>query len=194
MTRRKDVRTVTDEAIVRLLEQRNETALREIESQYGGAGRNIAAQILGNEEDAQEIFQDTLMRLWNAIPPEHPDNLFAYLCTVLRREAYNRQRVQNAKKRGQGQQTLVLDELHEVIADSRSVEDVVAAHLLHDAMNRFLEGLKREARIIFIQRYGNMRPITEIAGFYGLSESKVKVSLMRTRKKLKAYLEKEGLL
>ena len=185
---------MTDEAIVQLFEQRNESALREIESQYGGAGRNIAAKILGNEEDAQEIFQDTMMRLWNAIPPEHPDNLFAYLCTVLRREAYNRQRVQNAKKRGQGQQTFVLDELHEITADSKSVEDIVAEHMLHDAMNRFLEGMKREARIVFIQRYGNMRPIAEIAELYGMSESKVKVTLLRTRKKLKAYLEKEGLL
>ncbi|MBR5372429.1 MAG: RNA polymerase sigma factor [Oscillospiraceae bacterium] len=185
---------MTDEAIVLLLEQRDESALRAIESQYGGAGRNIAAQILGNEQDAQEIFQDTLMRLWNAIPPEHPDNLFAYLCTVLRNLAYNRQRVQNAKKRGQGQQALVLDELHDVIANSKSVEEIVAEHLLQNAMNQFLETLKREARIVFIQRYGNMRPITEIADLYDMSESKVKITLMRTRKKLKAYLEREGLL
>jgi len=185
---------VTDDAIVLLLEQRDEAALREIELQYGGAGRNIAAQILGNEEDAQEIFQDTLMRLWNVIPPEHPDNLFAYLCTVLRRLAYNRQRVQNAQKRGKGQHTLVLDELHDVTADTQNVEEIVDTHLRQEAMNRFLEGLKREARIVFIQRYGNMRSVTEIAGLYNMSESKVKVTLMRTRKKLKAYFEKEGLL
>ena len=185
---------MTDEAIVLLFEQRDESALRETEAKYGGAGRHIAAQILGNEEDAQEIFQDTLMRLWNVIPPERPDDLFAYLCTVLRRQAYNRQRVQTAQKRGQGQHTLVLDELREITADSQSVEEIVDARFRQDAMNRFLEGLKRDARIIFMQRYGNMRSVTEIADLYGMSESKVKVTLMRTRKKLKSYLEKEGLL
>jgi RNA polymerase sigma-70 factor (ECF subfamily) len=78
------VNTVTDEAIITMLENRDEAALHTIERQYGGAGRNIAAQILGSEQDAQEVFQDTLLRLWNAIPPEHPDNLFAYLCAKRR--------------------------------------------------------------------------------------------------------------
>ena len=87
---------MTDEAIITMLENRDEAALRTIERQYGGAGRSIAAQILGNEEDAQEVFQDTLMRLWNAIPPERPENLFSYLCTALRRISYNRLAKKNA--------------------------------------------------------------------------------------------------
>lgn len=191
---RKEVKTVTDDAIISLLEQRDESALRAIERQYGGAGRSIAAQILGNEQDAQEVFQDTLMRLWNAIPPERPDSLFSYLCTVLRRLAYNRRAGQNAEKRGGGQRALVLDELSDITADSTALEDIVSEHLLTEAVNRFLSGLKPDARAVFIQRYGNQRPVQQIAELYEMSESKVKVTLLRTRKKLRAYLKKEGLL
>ncbi len=185
---------MTDEAIIALLEQRDESALRAIERRYGGAGRNIAAQILGSEEDAQEVFQDTLMRIWNAIPPERPESLFSYLCTVLRRICYNRREKSLREKRGGGQQALVLDELDEITADSMNVEEIVSEHLLRDAVNRFLSELKPEARSVFIQRYGNQRPVQQIADLYGLSESKVKVTLLRTRKKLRAYLKKEGLL
>ncbi len=185
---------MTDEAIITLLENRDESALLAIERRYGGAGRNLAAQILGNEEDAQEVFQDTLMRIWNAIPPEHPESLFSYLCTVLRRISYNRREKARTEKRGGGQQALVLDELSEITADSTDVEEIVSEHLLRDAVNQFLAGLKPEARSVFIQRYGNQRPVQQIADLYGLSESKVKVTLLRTRKKLRAYLKKEGLL
>jgi len=185
---------MTDEAIISMLEKRDETALRAIEQQYGGAGRNIASQILGNEEDAQEVFQDTLLRLWNAIPPEHPENLFAYICTVLRRISYNRREKQMAEKRGGGQQAFVLDELREITASGENVEATVEEHLLDDAVNHFLAGLKPDARSVFIQRYGNQRTVPQIAELYEMSESKVKVTLMRTRKKMQAYLKKEGLL
>lgn len=185
---------MTDDAIVSLLERRDESALCAIERQYGGAGRNIAAQILGNEQDAQEVFQDTLLRLWNAIPPERPENLFAYLCTVLRRISYNRREKQLAEKRGGGQQALVLDELCEITADSQNVEEAVTEHLLDEAVNSFLAVSKPEARAVFIQRYGNQRSVEQIAEMYGISESKVKVTLLRMRKKLRAYLTKEGLL
>ena len=134
------------------------------------------------------------MRLWNAIPPERPQNLFSYLCTVLRRISYNMREKQLAEKRGGGQQSLVLDELSEVTADSRNVEDILTAHMLGEAVNHFLEGLKPDARSVFIQRYGNQRSVQQIAELYEISESKVKVTLMRTRKKLRAHLNKEGLL
>ena len=185
---------MNDEEIISLLELRDESALSAIERKYGGAGRNIASQILGNEQDAQEIFQDTLMRLWNAIPPERPDNLFSYLCTVLRRIAFNRREASFAEKRGGGQLALVLDELAGIIADSQNVEDIVSGHLLTEAVNSFLAGLKPDARVVFIQRYGNQRAVQQIAELYGMSESKVKITLMRTRLKLRNYLEKEGFL
>lgn len=38
-----------------------------------------------------------------------------------------------------------------------------------------------------------MSPVKEIADEYGLSESKVTVTLFRTRGKLKSVLEKEGI-
>jgi len=185
---------MSDDAIISMLEQRDESALRAIEQQYGSAGRHIAAQILGSDEDAQEVFQDTLLRIWNAVPPEHPQNLFAYLCTVLRRLSYNRREKNIAEKRGGGQKALALDELDEVTAGCQNVEDIVSERLLQEAVNQFLSGLKPEAQAIFIQRYGNLRSVAFIADAYDISESKVKVSLMRTRKKLQSFLKKEGLL
>lgn len=57
----------------------------------------------------------------------------------------------------------------------------------------FLDSLPREHRLIFLRRYLYVDTIGEIAARYGISESKVKVRLHRTRSQLREYLAKEGI-
>ena len=64
--------------------------------------------------------------------------------------------------------------------------------LLGQAINAFLRTQNPQARTAFIGRYFFMDPMAEVARYCGMSESKAKSLLHRTRKKLKAYLEKEG--
>ena len=64
---------------------------------------------------------------------------------------------------------------------------------LRDTMERFLEGLSKETRLIFLRRYLYLDTTAEIAARYGISESKVKTQLHRTRAKLRSHLEKEGI-
>ena len=56
----------------------------------------------------------------------------------------------------------------------------------------FLGTLSTDSRKIFMRRYWYMNTIKEIAKGYSMSESKVKMSLLRSRKELKQLLEKEG--
>lgn len=55
------------------------------------------------------------------------------------------------------------------------------------------EECENETRIVFVQRYWYLNSIAEIAQKNGIGESKVKMLLLRTRKKLKAVLETEGI-
>lgn len=64
---------------------------------------------------------------------------------------------------------------------------------LRRILERFLEGLSKESRLIFLRRYLYVESVAEIAQRYGISESKVKTQLHRTRKKLHTCLEKEGI-
>ena len=47
--------------------------------------------------------------------------------------------------------------------------------------------------MIFLRRYWHVDTIAEIAQRYGITESKVKMQLSRTRAKLCTYLEQEGI-
>ena len=60
-------------------------------------------------------------------------------------------------------------------------------------LNAFLATLPKETRLIFLRRYWHVDTIAEIAARYGITESKVKMQLSRTRARLASYLEKEGI-
>ena len=183
-----------DGAIVELLRQRDEAGLREAEASCGAACRAMARSILGSEADAEECWTDALLRTWNAIPPERPAHLRAYLLKLTRRLAIDRLRAGKAEKRGGGELPLVLDELAECIPGGSGAEDAALTKALGEAVNRFLLTLPERERTIFVRRCFHVEPNCGIARTLGMRENAVAASLLRTRRKLRAYLEKEGYL
>ena len=84
-------------------------------------------------------------------------------------------------------------ELSECLPDKRSLEDT-AEQELSEIISEFLKSVSKENRIIFIRRYFLSETISDVSKTLGISESKVKSSLFRTRNKLRDYLSKEELL
>ena len=186
---------MTDRQILTLLQKRDESALRALTAQYGGACKKLAMRILHSEQDAEEVWNDALLQVWSAVPPAAPKSFGAYLHTTVKRLSLNRAEQKQAKKRGGGQAALSLENLPEHAQPARNaVEETVGAIFLNDAVNRFLQSLSPDACTIFVQRYGNGKSIAEIADMYQISRNKAALSLMRTRIKLKKYLNEEGWL
>lgn len=86
---------------------------------------------------------------------------------------------------------LVYEELQECLPSMNHTEKVIEEIAFIEILNGFLASLLREQRIIFMRRYWYFSTIKEIARDYGITESKVKMSLSRIRNKLKTILEKE---
>ena len=76
---------------------------------------------------------------------------------------------------------------------TENTDQIVDDIVLVDLLNRFLASMPTEKRRIFMRRYWYLSPITEIATDFSVSESKVKMSLLRSRNELKLLLEKEGI-
>ena len=183
-----------DRQIIALYNERSEAALSETAKKYGRYCRSIAYNILSNEEDCEECVNDTWLKAWEAIPPQCPDSLPAFLGRITRNLALNRYKHNTREKRGGGQTPLVLEELADCIPGGSNAETAAEEALLVEVLNRFLEGLPVQKRKIFLRRYWYMSSVKEIAADFGLSESNVKMTLLRTRSKLKQTLEKEGIL
>ena len=154
----------------------------------------VAFNILGNREDAEECMDDALMRLWQAIPPAEPESLGAYLLTAVRNAARDRLAYQKAQRRGGGQLVDSIEELAECLPSAEHPDRMLEGIALREAFNRFLSTLKPTARMIFLRRYWLYLSAKEVAAETGCSVSRVNMSLLRTRRKLKNFLEKEELL
>ena len=170
-----------DKQILDLYWARSESAISETTKKYGKYCHFIAYNILRNAEDSEECVSETWLKAWNSIPPHRPERLSAFLGKITR-------------KRGRGQTILALEELQDCIPAADSVEQIVDGLVLTDILNRFLASLKSETRKIFMQRYWYLCSVREIAADLHVSESKVKMTLFRTRNELRTLLEKEGIV
>ena len=178
-----------DRRIIELFFARDEKALTECESVYGKYCESIAKNILGNDEDAEEVFNDTLLRAWNSIPPEKPRSLKVYLGTLARNLSFDRYRKMTAEKRGGCEVALCLEEVEEFLADT---SDEYEKSDLPALLNAFLHSLPERECDIFVRRYFYCDSTSVIARRFALKEANVLVILSRTRKKLKEALKKGG--
>ena len=179
-----------DRQIIDLLWERSEQGINEIARKYGRYCHKIAFNILADREDSEECISDTYLKVWNTIPPNRPESLSAYIGRIVRNLSLNKWEQRGAQKRGGGQICAALDELSRCIPSNsgRSVEDVELAEII----NSFLAQMEVEKRRIFIKRYWYMDSVKEISKELGFSESRVKMSLYRSRSQLRLWLEKEG--
>ena len=170
---------------IALLQKRDESVLQEIRRVYGGLCYSLAYNMLNSREDAEECVNDMLLAVWNSVPPHNPVNLEAYLVTLVRRAAMDRLRNQTRQKRGGKQFSQALDELSEILPSNEYVESEVEHRELARALKAFLDTLLR---------YYMSESVKQIATEVGMQQSAVKMTLLRTRNKLKDYLGKEGIL
>lgn len=184
---------VDDKRIVELYFERDESAISETAQKYGRYCHSIAYHILNSDQDAEECVNDTYLRAWDAIPPHKPSRLSTFLGKITRNLALNRYAYDHAQKRGDGV-AVAIDELADVLCDPESEEWGADDGVIGDAINGFLATLDEQTRRIFVRRYWYVSPIKEIARDMGLGESRVKVTLHRTRGKLKFYLESRGIM
>ena len=182
---------VDDKRIIELYFARSEDAIAETDKKYGAYCVSIARSILNSPEDAEECVNDAYLGVWNSIPPQVPRIFSAFLGRIVRNIAVNRLAVLSASKRSRTAE-VVYEEAEELIPDT-SGEDVSTEMHLRDAVNGFLRTLPRRTRIVFMRRYWYFCSVAEIAEGMDMTEANVEVLLLRTRKKFKAYLEKEGI-
>ena len=182
-----------DGAIIDLYCARNEDAIGESERKYGAFCRKIALNILQQREDAEECVNDTWHAAWNAMPPERPACLRAFLGRITRNLSISRWRRERAGKRCSGAEVL-LSELGECIPSGSNPEAALDKRLLTEAIAQWLGTLSADDRALFLRRYWYGDSITDIAAAMRTRPHRVTVRLSRIRKRLSDYLKKEGLL
>jgi RNA polymerase sigma-70 factor (ECF subfamily) len=156
-------------------------------------------QILGNEQDAEDILQDTYLKAYRAIPEfENRSGLYTWLHRIALNEALMQIRIRKP-------QIVSIDD-NEPFSDDLDIEqkDIVdfcclpEGELLSKESRHFLDQavqtLPESLRIVFVMRDIEGLSTQETADALQISENNVKIRLMRARmilrKKLSAYFNK----
>lgn len=177
-----------DVEIIKLFLSRTENAIKYMAEKYGRLAYSLSYNILHSREDAEECVNDALLGVWDSIPPQKPNSLSAYFCTLVRNISYNRFDYNHAEKRN-SDMNVILDELEGVLASNEEYDSGEITRVI----NEFLSEQKERERVTFVRRYYFSDSMGDLAKALGETEGAVAMRLSRMRAKLKKKLEKEGI-
>ena len=183
-------RSSSDDEIIELYWNRDERAISETDIKYRRYLFSIAYNVLYSNEDCEECLNDTYMGAWEAIPPQKPLNLKAFLTTIVRRVAINRYNDGKRQKRVPSNMTSSLEDLAYVLSDVEDSND--DEERLGQIISGYLRTLSKRQRYIFMSRYYAAEPIDKIAGDLSISKSMVNKEIALIKSGLKKALETEG--
>lgn len=185
----KEKTVMDDKEIVELLYNRDEHGVKAAQDKFQKLVMNVCRGILKSNEDAEQCANDTLLRLWEAIPPDRPENLTGYICKIARRLTLNKLRYDNAQMRNSG----LLAELDECIPSGYSVEQNAEQSELNETLNIWLRSLPDKQQTLFTLRYFYAYGVKEAAKACGMSKTAATTALMRLRESLRNYLIERGM-
>ncbi len=181
-----------DREIVALYLSRDETAIQQTAEKYGARLRGLSFGIVRDAQTAEECENDTYLAAWGSIPPHEPGGyLYAFMARIVRNISLDRCRQRERLKRSAAVCELSA-ELEQCIPAPDDCQCRLDDMALREGINGFLATLSPEKRGVFLRRYWYFDSVAEIARHFAISESKVKTTLYRCRRRMKEYLEKEG--
>lgn len=147
----------------------------------------LALRITFDRAEAEDIVQDTLIRVWNK-RDEWPRfvSVEAYCLTVARNLALDRSERMDAR-------TVELTSEAEQTPDASSPYDKLVNKERMRLLHRLLDRLPEKQRLIMQLRDVEGKSYKEIAALLNLTEEQVKVNLFRARQKVKQqFIDIEG--
>ncbi len=181
-----------DAEIVELFWARDSEAIAAMEEKYGGYLNSLCISFLKSAEDAEECVSDTMMRLWETIPPQRPKSLRAYASKILRNLTIDHWRANKSLMRDAVFTELTV-ELEECLPVIPSPEKIYGDREIAAVIERWVKSLPRQDRVLFLRRYWYGDSVEELARRRGVPAGRLSQKLWRLRAGLKRELKKEGI-
>ena len=181
-----------DSDIIERIRAGDESALRIIEQKYGAYLLTVAKNMLGGADDCEECLNDTYLALWNNLKTEQVTSLRAYSAGILRRKALHTYRARSRKCRVASELTSAVEDLDSLPLSGCDTESEFDLRELSRIINGFIRSLGSDDRYIFISRFYESFPVSDIAAELSLTQSAVYKRITAIKTKLKKLLERNG--
>lgn len=185
----------THVAIIEKIHNGDESALEDMDAEFGFRARWLMGDILKNEEDVKECWNDVLHSVWRTIgaakDKNFPKNLKAYVIKAARNKAIDRRR--QAKPGTQPNPEDPSDTLNKLPAHD-NVEEEVQSREMERAIASYVKELSRDEKRLFGYLYIRCLKTKDIAELLNEDYGTVGSRISRLRKKIHNHLVKEGFI
>ena len=146
--------------------------------------------LLGNQEDAEDVTQETFIKAWEYRAKLRPKTIYAWLLKCAQNLCFNllkRQKFQTPLKEGEEAELETL--LHTHTHQSNPLPDeIVIKQELKEVVRCAISKLPPDMRVVIIMRELDGMSFKEIATITKQPEGTVKSTVFRARKKLRELL------
>ena len=182
----------TDETLIKMIADRDERALKDLEKRYGAYIYDIISRFISDPEEIKECLNDVYLDIWNSLSGGVRLSLMGYISKIARNTAIDRYRENMTQKRIALCRSESIEDCDDKALRLPSVEEEYDALMLKESINRFVGSLPERRRYIFISKYYFQDSIDSIAKSLEISESTVTKELFKIKKMLKKTLKREG--
>lgn len=172
----------TEQTIVRLLGRKDKSAISLAYKHYGANLHGVVLSILRNEEDAQEVLQDTFVKIWKNSDAydAKKGRLYTWMINIARRTAIDKTRSAGFKARQRTDSTDANEQFKITWSTPGKIKDVG----LEKVINSIDEKYKTIIDLIYFQGYTMKEVHEELNIPLGTVKSRVRLALKELRKKL----------
>jgi RNA polymerase sigma-70 factor (ECF subfamily) len=161
----------------------------EVARNHGRFLYNVAYRLTGNDDDARDLVQESLLRVRRGLETYQPGSLEGWLARIVTNVFLDEVR----RKRRRPEQALP-DDPDRVLPAESGADDVAVAAGLSDEIQRALASMPEEFRVPVVLRDVADQTYEDIATALGVPVGTVRSRLHRGRRMLRTVLAKGGAL
>ena len=173
----------------------DEQAYRELVTRYQRQVFSLARRMVGSAEDAEDLTQETFVRMFRALDRYDPSRPFAaWLFTIATRLCIDHLRRRRVRPISTAQHDAATGEDYTLEIEDRGLRpDELAVHAEEEGrVQHLIDSLPHHYRIVVMLRHQQDLSYEEIADALHLPLGTVKARIHRARALLKQHLEAEG--
>ncbi|MGV6831343.1 MAG: RNA polymerase sigma factor [bacterium] len=180
--------TINDQEYIDKVLAGDQSAFAVIVDQYKDLVFSIAIQMVKHQEEAEEVAQDTFIKVFKSLRSYKGDSKFS---TWIYRVAYNTS-LDRIKKNKRKQQTYTIDEFTEnQVKDMEDALDILEVNERNKAVEEVMKLLHPDDSTLLNLFYFEELSLDEIGKIMYLKPNNVKVKLFRARKRLATLMRKQ---
>ncbi|MGF1467912.1 MAG: RNA polymerase sigma factor [Sandaracinaceae bacterium] len=177
-----------DEALYARVAEAEPRAVAEVYDRYHRQVRAFARRVLGDDAAAEDVVQEVFVALPKAIRRfRRESSLGTYLVAIAARRCHKQRRSMARRLAAMGRLAK-----EPVQGQAPDPEREANRQRLAEVLQRGIDTLSMGHRMVFVLAAVEERTSPEVADILGIPEGTVRTRLFHARKRLRAFLEKEG--